>query len=391
MIKGANNKGNIANVSSADPIQSAFNQINNTLANVGNELTTVDATLVSGANSDPLAQNILNIGQLIINATQVVAEPVVTTVMPEKLAPSNTNGPEFVNVGTLPNDGTGDLLSTAFDKINNNFANIFSTLNSNVPLVQIPTNGSLTQAFTAINENFSNVFSTIDPNTVQSYNNIGQFIIEKQITPQIIQITPPAEVFAEPAPRVNTLQTVQITGPVNNQEWINIGAQPNDGTGDPLRVAFDKINNNFTNLFWTSTSTTSVYTDGLTPDQLIFEYPANQFTQAVFQIRSSDPGGDDSQDITISAQIKNGNTGVKYTGYAITFEGNAVSRYGMDVLDGNVRLLASPLLNTTLLHFISSEITFIGNALPGVDIGLNGYIDSVMGTEDGYILTTEGP
>ena len=28
-------------------------------------------------------------------------------------------------------------------------------------------------------------------------------------------------------------------------EFIEIGALPNDGTGDPLRVAFDKINNNF--------------------------------------------------------------------------------------------------------------------------------------------------
>jgi hypothetical protein len=28
-------------------------------------------------------------------------------------------------------------------------------------------------------------------------------------------------------------------------QLIKIGALPNDGTGDPLRVAFEKINNNF--------------------------------------------------------------------------------------------------------------------------------------------------
>lgn len=33
------------------------------------------------------------------------------------------------------------------------------------------------------------------------------------------------------------------------QEIINIGALPNDGTGDPLRVAFTKVNNNFSSLF----------------------------------------------------------------------------------------------------------------------------------------------
>ena len=36
------------------------------------------------------------------------------------------------------------------------------------------------------------------------------------------------------------------------QEIIDIGALANDGTGDPLRVAFDKINNNFTQLYGTS-------------------------------------------------------------------------------------------------------------------------------------------
>lgn len=33
------------------------------------------------------------------------------------------------------------------------------------------------------------------------------------------------------------------------QQIINIGALPNDGTGDPLRVAYGKINDNFDQLF----------------------------------------------------------------------------------------------------------------------------------------------
>ena len=33
------------------------------------------------------------------------------------------------------------------------------------------------------------------------------------------------------------------------QKNINIGTNANDGTGDPLRTAFDKINDNFTELF----------------------------------------------------------------------------------------------------------------------------------------------
>ena len=33
------------------------------------------------------------------------------------------------------------------------------------------------------------------------------------------------------------------------QQLINIGITPNDGTGDPLRSAFDKTNQNFTDLY----------------------------------------------------------------------------------------------------------------------------------------------
>jgi hypothetical protein len=36
------------------------------------------------------------------------------------------------------------------------------------------------------------------------------------------------------------------------QETINVGATPNDGSGDPLRTAFEKCNNNFTELYSTS-------------------------------------------------------------------------------------------------------------------------------------------
>jgi hypothetical protein len=39
------------------------------------------------------------------------------------------------------------------------------------------------------------------------------------------------------------------------QEVINIGAGPNDGTGDPLRTSFNKINNNFSQLFKSVVST----------------------------------------------------------------------------------------------------------------------------------------
>jgi hypothetical protein len=173
------------------------------------------------------------------------------------------------------------------------------------------------------------------------------------------------------------------------QEYINIGATPNDGLGDPLRTAFNKINNNFSNLFATTVNTSNVYTSGLTANQVIYEYPANAFTQGMFQIRSSDPGTPDSQDIVISAQITNNNEAVKFTGYAMTFSGNTLTRYDMDVSSGNIRILANPIANTYILHFVASQVTFLGEIVPGVDIALDGYVDSLLGTQNNDIVTTE--
>lgn len=173
------------------------------------------------------------------------------------------------------------------------------------------------------------------------------------------------------------------------QQIINIGTLPNDGEGDPLRVAFGKINNNFSNLFATFVNTSNTYTAGNTPGQVIFETPANAFSQGQFYIRSNDPGTNDSQTIQLYAQIDPSGGNVKFTGYGSTFFGNSLARFDMDVLGGNVRILCDPLINNAMFHFISSQVMFQGNPIPGLEIGLDGYVDSVMSTEDDFILETE--
>jgi len=48
------------------------------------------------------------------------------------------------------------------------------------------------------------------------------------------------------------------------QQTINIGTTANDGTGDPLRTAFDKINDNFTELYNDETTAEVNSVNGLT-------------------------------------------------------------------------------------------------------------------------------
>jgi len=174
------------------------------------------------------------------------------------------------------------------------------------------------------------------------------------------------------------------------QQIINIGTAPNDQQGDPLRTAFGKVNNNFSNLFATFVNTSNTTTTGNTANQVIFQTAANTFTQGQFIIRSSNPATSDSQNIQLSAQLSNDGTQVSFTGYGTTFFGNAVSRYDMNLNGGNVQILANPLVNgTTILeHFISSQIMWIGENPPGLDIALDGYANSAMETEDSRDITT---
>lgn len=174
------------------------------------------------------------------------------------------------------------------------------------------------------------------------------------------------------------------------QQIINIGALPNDGEGDPLRVAFGKINNNFANLFATFVNNSNAYSVGNTPGQVIFETPANAFTQGQFYIRSNDPGTDDSQTIQLYAQINPAGDDVKFTGYGSTFFGNSLARFDMDVVSGNVRILCDPLTENSVFHFISSQIMYQGDSVPGLEIQLDGYVDSVINTENNaFTVTTE--
>lgn len=141
------------------------------------------------------------------------------------------------------------------------------------------------------------------------------------------------------------------------QEIINIGALPNDGEGDPLRVAFQKVNNNFANLFNTTFNIAEAVTVGLDSDQVILEHPADAFIQGMIQIRSYDPGTIDMQNVVLSSAITNNLAGVRFSGYGTSREGNALCSYNMDVLDGNVRVLINPVANTTIYHYISYQIT----------------------------------
>ena len=182
-----------------------------------------------------------------------------------------------------------------------------------------------------------------------------------------------------------------------NYEIIEIGTVPNDGQGDPLRVAFGKINNNFANLSSTAVISSNTYTNGNTAGQVIWEYPANAFTLGSFFIKSNDPGTIDQQDVRIDAQLSANSVNVKFSAYSSTQWGNVLIRgsgYDMDVTSGNVRITVDPDTanvsgSQTLFHFINSSVMFQGVAPAGLPLALDGYVDSELSSEANDTITTE--
>lgn len=151
-------------------------------------------------------------------------------------------------------------------------------------------------------------------------------------------------------------------------EFINLGSSPNDGEGDPLRVAFAKVNNNF--IYTQQTATNIIESITLNDDQgqVIFNYPADAFTQGQFQIKSYNQDNNDSQDVLISVQTLNDLSDVKFTAYGTTINGTVLTSYNMDIDNGNVRLMVNPLQNVVINHFITYQITWQGDLGTGITI-----------------------
>ena len=170
-------------------------------------------------------------------------------------------------------------------------------------------------------------------------------------------------------------------------QLVNIGTLPNDGEGDPLRVAFGKINNNFVLMQQTGTEITSAVTPDDAPNQVVFEYPADEFTQALIQIHSYREDNDDSQNALIGAYLNNDGLDVTFTSYGITNQGNWLVTYDMDVSGGNVRLLVSPLQDVAINHFIAYQVTYAGDLGLGVGMVAEGGAELITETNNLGITT----
>ena len=70
---------------------------------------------------------------------------------------------KVIDTGSAPNDSTGDPLKMAFDKVNDNFAELYSAVGEVAPLVEWADIGDTRRAFTTINTNFAFLYARLAP------------------------------------------------------------------------------------------------------------------------------------------------------------------------------------------------------------------------------------
>lgn len=246
-----------------------------------------------------------------------------------------------IDIGSLPNDGTGDPLRVAFAKINDNF----TYLGNLVPggptgaLQYIDANGFFEGSANIVFDSANNQLdlgTTIVPlsdagiNLGTANSRIGNLYLANTFQMGNISVSESGNLISFP---VKVLPSKQASLHVND---INM-----DGN---LTVGGNLVLNDIDIGSFSST------TVGNTAGQVIFQIPLTQISTGKFQITSRDSNSANSQTITLSITKYSDNSNVRFSAYGTVFVGDPVTRYNVDNGYGNLRILINPLVNDTIVH-----------------------------------------
>jgi hypothetical protein len=170
------------------------------------------------------------------------------------------------------------------------------------------------------------------------------------------------------------------------QEVINVGANPNDGSGDPLRNAYIKINNNFSQLFSVNStpdarfSANSVVTNNTNSNLNLVPNGGGTVIVGPFNhllISNTDA----SSSSTTGALRVLGGIGATTAGFGVVYGGTV---YASNVFIGNITGTAGSANTATIATYASTSglstnaINYAGSQLPNVSaVGANITLDNV--------------
>lgn len=136
------------------------------------------------------------------------------------------------------------------------------------------------------------------------------------------------------------------------KQTINVGTLPNDGEGDPLRVAYQKVNSNFTELYDNTAMISTVSTSTATPNQIIWQQPAT-FSSCEVSLKVEDDDSTANQFVKMLVSLSNDKTSAQWMSYGNLSIGNTLASYDVAVSSGNVVIVTSPTSALDLTHKIA--------------------------------------
>ena len=248
-----------------------------------------------------------------------------------------------IDIGDLPNDGTGDPLRIAFEKINQNFIDLANGLPAG-PEGSFQFNANGESSGTA---NFAYIESN---NTITLSANI---LPAGNVTIGTVSNTVSNLYLGNSGFYLGNVKVVEsgntLSFPIRVLPSTKASFEINNLATDGNITANGTLNVNTLSIDAFSTTTTNNNTN-----QIIFEYPATSFKNGTFTIKTIQGSG--AQTVTLSVNKYPNNNGVHYSVYGTIFVGPSLTNYEIDVGYGNIRLMVSPLLNTTMLHTGSYQI-----------------------------------
>jgi hypothetical protein len=251
-----------------------------------------------------------------------------------------------IDIGSLPNDGTGDPLRTAFEKINDNFL-ILEELAPQGP------NGS----FQFNNDGIPNGTGNF---TYVSSDNVIQLGIDVRLLGNVS--------IGNTTNRLSNLyvgNSALYLGNVNIRESANVVSFPisvlpsskaslaaDNINADGNVVAVGKIQT--ANL---AISELQVTTSNNSTNQVLFQIPATEFVNGIVYVHTREVNSNNSQSVTLAVNKNNNNNTVGYSVYGTIFVGTVLTDYDVDIGYGNVRVMVNPLLNANMVHTVSYQYT----------------------------------
>jgi hypothetical protein len=110
------------------------------------------------------------------------------------------------------------------------------------------------------------------------------------------------------------------------------------------------------NLGNTNLGTATLSTIDTTVNQVIYRTPVANFTTGKFQISSADTGGSNvTQTATVVVSKNASNLSANYNVSGTVFTGAPLTQYNVAVAYGNVLVMVSPIVNTTMDHILSYQ------------------------------------